>query len=262
MTAFQLRLRSRLARRLLPPALRAWWRRGEGVNMGDLGSLEPPSRLMGLDRGTPVDRWYIERFLAANAARIRGRVLEVADDRYTRQFGGDRVTARAVLHAVPGNAAATLVGNLETGEGIPDAQFDCAIVTQVLECVFEVGDAVRHIHRMLAPGGTALVTVPAIAPVSRYDADRWGEYWHFSEQSAARLFGPVFGTANVRVESHGNHAAAHACVAGMAAAELSDEQRTAYDADYPVVVTVVATREPAGHAAGYAPAPPSGTENT
>jgi SAM-dependent methyltransferase len=242
MTAYHLRLRDRLLRRLLPPSVRAWWQRGEGVNMGDLGRLEPPSRLMGLDRGTPVDRWYIERFLAANAARIRGRVIEVADDRYTRQFGGDRVTEHGVLHAVQGNSAATLVGNLETGEGIPEARFDCAIVTQVLECVFDVGAAVRQLHRLLAPGGTALVTVPAIAPVSRYDAERWGEYWHFSEQSVSRLFVPVFGAANVRVESHGNHAAAHACIAGMAAAELSEGQLTAHDADYPVVVTVVATR--------------------
>ena len=210
--------------------------------MGDLGRLEPPSRLMGLDRGTPVDRWYIERFLAAHQERIHGRVLEVADDRYMRQFGGDRITERAVLHATPGNAAATLVGNLETGEGIPGARFDCAIVTQVLECVFDVVAAVRHLHHALAPGGTALVTVPAIAPVSRYDADRWGEYWHFSDQSMSRLFVPVFGAANVRVESHGNHASAHACVAGMSAAELRDEQLTAHDADYPVVVTVVATR--------------------
>jgi len=242
MTSLHLRLRDRLLRRMLPPAVRAWWRRGEGVDMGDLGRLEPPSRLMGLDRGTPVDRWYIERFLAANATRICGRVLEVADDRYSRQFGGDRVTERAVLHAVAGNAAATIVGNLETGEGIPVARFDCAIVTQVLECVFDVGAAVLHLHRLLAPGGTALVTVPAIAPVSRYDAERWGEYWHFSEQSAARLFDPVFGAANVRVESHGNHAAAHACLAGMAASELRDEQLAAFDADYPVVVTVVASR--------------------
>jgi SAM-dependent methyltransferase len=147
-----------------------------------------------------------------------------------------------VLHALPGNAAATFVGNLETGEGIPDGRFDCAIVTQVLECVFDVGAAVRHLHRLLAPGGAALVTVPAIAPVSRYDAERWGEYWHFSDQSVSRLFAPVFGAANVRVETHGNHAAAHACLAGMAATELRDDQLSAHDADYPVVVTVVATR--------------------
>ena len=242
MNAFHLALRDRLMRRFVPLAVRSWWRRGERVDMGDLGRLEPPSRLMGLDRGTPVDRWYIERFLSANADRIRGRVLEVADDQYTRRFGGDRVTECAVLHAVPGNAAATLVGNLETGEGIPDARFDCTIVTQVLECVFEVGNAVANIHRMLAPGGTALVTVPAIAPVSRYDADRWGEYWHFSEQSVSRLFTPRFGTANVRVESHGNHAAAHACVAGMSASELREEQLTAHDPDYPVVIMVIAKR--------------------
>jgi SAM-dependent methyltransferase len=197
---------------------------------------------MGTDRGLPICRFYIERFLAGNAALVRGRVLEVADDSYLRRFGGDRVTERAVLHAVPGNMNATLVGDLGTGAGIPESHFDAAILTQVLQCVFDVAGAARTVYRMLAPGGTALVSVPAIAPVSRYDAERWGDYWRFSEQSLRRLFEPVFGEANVHVASYGNVVAAHAYLAGMASDELRESELLAHDPDYPVVITAIATR--------------------
>ncbi|MBI3568277.1 MAG: methyltransferase [Gemmatimonadetes bacterium] len=235
-------LRDGLARRLLPLALRRWWRRTARVDMGDLRRMEPVSRLMGLDRGGAICRWYIERFLDARQTLIRGRVLEVADREYTTRFGGARVTASDVLHAVAGNAAATIVGDLATGEGIPVDRYDAVILTQVLQCIFDVSAAVRHVHASLRPGGSALITVPAIAAVSRYDAERWGEYWHFTEQSVRRLLEPVFGADQVTVTAYGNHVAAHAYLAGMSAEELSADELAARDADYPVLITAVATR--------------------
>ena len=45
---------------------------------GLLGT-KPVSDHWGWDRGTPVDRYYIEQFLAEHAADVRGRVLEVKD---------------------------------------------------------------------------------------------------------------------------------------------------------------------------------------
>ena len=44
---------------------------------------EPLSRRFGLDRGRPVDRVFIERWLEAHAADVRGRVLEVYEPTYT-----------------------------------------------------------------------------------------------------------------------------------------------------------------------------------
>jgi SAM-dependent methyltransferase len=210
--------------------------------MGDLRSPEPVSRRFGEERGQPVCRWYIERFFDAHRGLVRGRVLEVAERAYTRRFGGDRVTESTVLHKTADNVDATIVGDLATGAGIPDEQFDAAILSQTLQCVFDLSGAARTVHRLLAPGGSALVTVPAIAPVSRYDAERWGEFWHFSEQSVQRLLEPHFGSANVQVASHGNHVAAHAYLAGMAAEELREAELLAHDPDYPIVITAVATR--------------------
>ena len=53
------------------------------------GRTQPVSKHWGFDRGTPVDRWYIERWLAGQAKVIRGSVLEVKDAGYTARFGTD-----------------------------------------------------------------------------------------------------------------------------------------------------------------------------
>lgn len=213
--------------------------------MGDLRAMAPVGRSMGIDRGLPICRWYIERFLDAHQSLVRGRVLEVADGEYTRRFGGARVSHGDVLHVEAGNAAATITGDLATGRGIPQDCYDAVILTQVLQCIFDVPSAARQVHAALKSGGTALITAPAIAPVSRYDAERWGEYWHFTVQSMQRLLDPVFGAGNVTVEAHGNHVAAHAYLAGMASEELRDDELLPYDADYPVVITALATRRAA-----------------
>ncbi len=232
----------RIVRRLVPPPVRVWWRRGGTVDLGDLRSPEPVSRVFGGDRGLPICRWYIERFLDANRARIRGRVLEVAGNDYTRRFGGAQVTRSDVLHAVEGNPAATIVGDLQTGAGIPDGAFDAIVLTQVLQCVYDLPGAMRTIHRALAAGGTVLITAPALAPVSQYDVERWGEYWHLTPQSLQRLLATEFGDANVQVAACGNHVAAHAYLAGLASEELTVAELAPYDPDYPVVITAVATR--------------------
>src|SRR5688572_17693927 len=82
------------------------------VRFGDLRRLAPISRRFGYDRGKPIDRVYIEQFLALHAGDVRGRTLEIGDDAYTRRFGGDRVALHDVLHVAEGNPKATFVGDL------------------------------------------------------------------------------------------------------------------------------------------------------
>ena len=67
--------------------------RSRRFNFGDLRRTKPVSSAFGYDRGKPVDRRYIEAFLATNSVDVRGRVLEIGDSAYTRQFGRDRVDA-------------------------------------------------------------------------------------------------------------------------------------------------------------------------
>jgi len=222
----------------------AWWRRPrpKSVRWGGLRRLSPVSREFGLDRGQPIDRYYIENFLQTFSTDIRGRVLEIGDSTYTRKFGGGRVASSDVLHAASGNRAATLVGNLETGEGIPRDQFDCIILTQVFPFIFDVKAAVRNSHSMIKPGGVLLATLSGISQISRYDMDHWGDYWRFTSLSARRLFEEVFPPENVIVETHGNVLAAVALLHGLAADELKREELDCHDPDYEVSIVVRAVK--------------------
>jgi SAM-dependent methyltransferase len=215
---------------------------GEPVDWGSLRRTEPVSRQFGFDRGTPIDRYYIEQFLTERANDIRGAVLEIGDATYTRRFGGKRVARSDVLHATADNRRATLVGDLASGRGIPDSAYDCIILTQTLLCIYDVKSAVAHACRALKPGGVVLATVPGISQISRYDMDRWGDYWRFTTLSAQRLFEDVFPAGNVTVQAHGNVFVAIAFLHGLAAQELRPGELNHPDPDYEVLITVRAVK--------------------
>ena len=232
----------RSLRRMLGDARRAMQRTRHPAPSGSTGRTEPVSRAFGLDRGQPIDRYYIERFLARHAALIRGDVLEVGDHRYTRRFGEDGPGESRVLRTTPDDDPETLVGDLTDPETLPEAAFDCFICIQTLNFIFPLAAAVQSCHRLLRPGGVLLATVAGISQISRYDQERWGDYWRFTPRSLDALLVPVFG-GHVAIKAHGNVLAATALLQGLAVedlpeAHLLDED----DPDYPVTITAVARR--------------------
>jgi SAM-dependent methyltransferase len=237
------------ARHTIPSPVRRWLRARLGhrpplgsVDFGSLRRVAPVSRNFGRDRGRPIDRYYIEPFLAANADSIRGHVLEVDDNRYTRTFGGDRVTRSDVLHVHPNNPRATIVADLTRADHIASNRFDCIILTQTLPFIYDIHAVVRTLHRILKPGGVVLATVGGITPICRRDMERWGHYWSFTTLSARLLFEEAFPGANVRVDSFGNVLAATAFLHGLAAEELRPTELDYRDPDYEFLITIKAVK--------------------
>ncbi len=212
------------------------------VDLGSLRRRKPISRSFGFDRGLPIDRHYIEDFLARHAGEIRGDVLEAGDDAYTRRFGGDRVRHREILHAAPGNPKATLVADLARGEGIPSTAYDCIVLTQTLPYIYDVRAAVRTLHRILRPGGVLLLTVPGISQISRPDMDRWGDCWRFTSHSVRRLLEETFPPGDIAVEAHGNVLAAASFLYGLAASELGEAELAFRDPDYELLIAAAARK--------------------
>ena len=206
------------------------------LDLGDLRRVTPIDSGFGLGRGKPVDRHYIESFLRQHANDIRGRVLEVADDVYTEQFGGNRVTQRDILHVDESNPRATLIADLADADDIPSDSFDCFICTQTLTYIYDVKGALATIQRILRPGGVLLATVPGISQMSPYDRDRWGEYWRFTAQSLGRLLSDSFGSRNVAVESYGNVLASTAFLQGLCAGDLSRDELEHRDQRYQMLI--------------------------
>ena len=213
------------------------------IRWGNLRRVTPVSRVFGADRGQPIDRYYIESFLKESAEDIRGCVLEIGDPAYTLRYGGERVTHSEVLHAQAGNDQATLVGDLATGEGIPEAKFDCMILTQTFPFIHDVGAAIQNSYKALRPGGVLLATVSGISQISRYDMDRWGDYWRFTDASCQRLFGDVFGEEHVTIRTHGNVLSACAFLQGLATRELKQSALDETDPDYQMLITIRAEKD-------------------
>jgi hypothetical protein len=140
---------SKSARRRLVKATR--WPPVGLVLFGSLRRVRPISPDWGMERGQPVDRYYIEKFLASHTMDIHGRVLEIGDNSYTRRFGGDRVMESMVLHVAEQKEAVTLIGDLTTGENMPADSFNCVILTQTLNAIFDIPAALDTVYNILKP---------------------------------------------------------------------------------------------------------------
>jgi len=218
------------ARRVLRPA----W-------LGTLRRVTPLSEHWGYDRGTPVDRYYIERFLARHQDDIRGRVLEVKDSRYTERWGSG-VTRADVLDIDRNNPRATILADLGAESALEADAFDCCIIVQTLQYIPDPAVAVRTLWRALKPGGALFVTAPGITRVDPGLNDT--DYWRFTPAICRRLLGDSFGHEHVEVEGHGNVLAAIAFLTGMCCEELTRRELDAADPFYPLVVTARAVKRP------------------
>jgi polysaccharide pyruvyl transferase WcaK-like protein/peptidoglycan/xylan/chitin deacetylase (PgdA/CDA1 family) len=208
------------------------------LDWGGLRRLAPVSRQWGFDRGRPVDRFYIERFLEEHAGLVRGRVCELLSDEYARRFGGDRLTRVDVLDIDPANTRATIVDDLTAPARIPEGAFDCFVLTQVLPYIYDCGAALATAYRSLAPGGALLVTVPSVIKYHREPED----HWRFTTDSLARLVRDHCPDAEREVRSHGNLLACVAFLHGLAAEELTEAELRAEDPEFPLVVTACVRR--------------------
>jgi SAM-dependent methyltransferase len=208
--------------------------------LGVLRRTTPLSEAWGADRGTPVDRYYIERFLEVHGADIRGRMLEVRDSRYTSRFGTG-VTAAEVLDVDEGNPEATIVADLSAADSVEAESFDGFLLTQTLQYIRDPAAALRHARRILKPGGVLLATVPGISRIDTRHADR--DLWRFTPRACSALFAETWSGDEVEVTAVGNVLAAAAFLYGVAAEELAERDLARHDPNYPVVVCVRAVRQ-------------------
>lgn len=202
--------------------------------------LKPISANFGIDRGVPIDRYYIEKFLSAHRAKIHGTVLEIASSTYTRRFGDDRVTEPLTLHVQDGFGT-DFVCDLSR-ECPREAFLDCFVLTQTLPFVYDVRPTILNAIRMVKPGGTLLVTAGGVSQISRDDMERWGHFWGFTDVALRRLFEEVLPTECIEIQSYGNVLAAASFLYGLAQHELATEELDHFDPQYPMLIGLVVTR--------------------
>jgi SAM-dependent methyltransferase len=231
-------LLSRIKRRVRSLIKRDSWIPINSVRWGDFRNPQPICQNFGFSRGKPIDRYYIESFLAEHAEDVSGRVLEIKDGSYTRRFGGSRVDQSDVLDYDADNKAATIHADLNDPEALESGVYDCAIVTQTLQYLIEPGKVVRHLHDSLRPGGVLLLTVPAITAMR--GRDPW--YWNYTALGVETLLGKVFKSSNVSVRSLGNLVSSIALLEGISAGELKEDELDFRDPAYQALIVARAVR--------------------
>ena len=215
------------------------------MRWGGLRRLAPISRDNGFDRGTPIDRWFVEEFLRRHTADIRGDVLDFYDDRNTRLFGND-VRSVEVAHRTPGHPTATIATDLTDAPELRSDSFDCVLLTQTLHVIYDMRRALATVHRVLRPGGVVLATFPGVTQISTDEDDDWSDSWRFTAASAQRFFEERFPPSEVRTEAVGNVLTATAFLQGIAAEELRPRELAFVDPLFELLVTVRARKPVSG----------------
>lgn len=236
-------LRGRVVKPLARAARDRVQRRTLGtLDMGALRRLTPVNAGWGFGRGQPIDRYYIETFLNERKADIRGRVLEIGAPTYARMFGGDAVTNAEVLHAARDAEGVTYVDDLAVGSTLPDARFDCLVLTQTLQLIPEDAAALRTAYRILRPGGVLLVTVPALSRIATREAEIWGDYWRYTPDGLRHRLENAFPNGEVDVVAFGNVLTCTAFLHGLGTADLDEHELREVDDRFPMLVAGRAVR--------------------
>jgi SAM-dependent methyltransferase len=205
------------------------------IDFGDLWQLQPLGQET-RNSAQPVDRYYIEQFVRRHTRALHGRVLEIGNDHYTSVVGCDlTVTSLALTDDTE------LIHWLADVE---DGNYDTLLLVQVLQLVYDLHAVVRHIHRILAPGGLLLATVPGTC----YAADRINgikPYWGFTNLSLRKLIESIFPARGITIETLGNVLVGMVHLHRLGFTELTHKELNLRDNHYPLLLTLKAQKTPA-----------------
>jgi SAM-dependent methyltransferase len=228
----------RLATRILGPRLTVKARcllRGHPLpRWGNLRRTHPFSHTYGFERGTPIDRYYLHRFLDANRALITGDVLEVQTSAYTRRFGHD-VRRVASFDIVPQFQPSYVCDLAHSEDILPSSAFDCVLLPNTLQHVRELDAGLQNILRVVRPGGAILASAAGLLPLTG-DAPDW---WRFSPDGWREKLSRSWHDADVDVAGHGNCLSAVASQLGLALEELTTAELDVHDPRFPVLTTIL-----------------------
>ena len=206
------------------------WRLGIGVR--------PLSTRWG-ERGLTLHRYYLESFLEHTEQRIRGRCLEFQRDVYTSRFGKDRIVSIDILNKAPGESdEATIIADLTKPNDVHGGLFDCIVCTYVLHLVHDPNRMIAELHRLLAPGGTLLASVPDIT--IRYP--EYGELWRFTAEGFRALLQRHFENGDVAVSGYGNSLIAAGELRGLVLSDFSKAEYDFHDPRYSIVICAQAIK--------------------
>lgn len=191
----------------------------------------------GFNRGLPIDRHYIEKFVQANKSLIQGKVLSIGDDYHAKKYS-ENLESSDILH-VNNTPEATIVADLTNAPNIPSDSFDCILLIQTLQLIFNTDAAIETCQRILKPGGVIILTAPGITPLKD---EEWNDFWcwSFTTHSMQQILAAHFPTGNIKIHSYGNIDSACGFLHGLGPKDLPHESLSKEDPRFPVIISGIA----------------------
>ena len=205
------------------------------------GVVTPIDPNWGFERGTPIDRVYVERFVGAHAADIRGRVLEIAAPDYTNTFGRG-VEQVDILMATEGNPQATIVGDLTDAPHIPTTRSTARSSRRRSSSSTTSAPRSRRCNESSRPAACCSRPCPDSRRSRRLEDEEFGEWWHYTGRSVRRLAEEAFGAGERRGRDVRERPRGVGFLYGLAASDLESEELDAHDPLYEVVIGLRAVK--------------------
>ena len=212
------------------------------VDWLNLRILSPISNVFGIDRGKPIDRYFIENFLDDRKDLIKGVVLEIGDNKYTKMFGFKVTKSEVLTYNIDDSRKNVIIGDLTKYDNLQNDKYDCIILTQTLNFIYDYKKAILGVYHLLKEGGSVLVTSSGISQISEYDNERWGDFWRFTENGLMKSFEEVFPKENINSKSYGNVLSSISYLHGISSEELTDKELEFNDPNYPLLITLIAKK--------------------
>lgn len=196
----------------------------------------PYSRNFGLERGSPIGRYYVERFLREHAGSIAGYCLEFGEPRYKSYF--PKATKYEITDVVS-RPGVHYVCDIHEPQGMPKNYFNAVICTQVFEHLAYPEKAARSLFDLMAPNGVLLLTAPFINPVHYVPTD----FRRFTPECLEMIIQDA-GFVVETVSFGGNSLVSTGSLMGMVQEDFSRAELEKKDPVYPYNILVRA-RKPA-----------------
>ena len=198
----------------------------------------------GDSRGTPITRYYIQHFFLNLNHFDWGNCLEFEDNRYTNQFGRNVTKYNTFKFSNKYNDKGNLItGDLTKISLLPKERFDFIICTNVLNFIFDFESAIKGIYKMLKKDGKCIITLDGPSShISRYDMERWGDYWRFTNLSAKK----IFERSNFKIEQntvYGNPYACSAQLNGFSIQDIDQSKLFPSEKDYQLLIALFLSKK-------------------
>jgi hypothetical protein len=196
------------------------------IDFGDLKRERPFCPHFGHFRGTPIDRYYLDRFIDEIRDEVKGVTLEIGGSKGNKELYKFN-NATTYLTMDLGGPDLDIVGDAHDPNIIEEASLDTVVLFNVLEHCEQPWAVVDNIYRWLKPNGQVVCMVPNAQRVHRVPFD----YWRILPDALNSIFSRF---PKRKLHVYGNPVTVTASYYGIASEEFSREELDYYHENYPV----------------------------